>query len=71
MWGRLDEMQAKGLTPDVITYNAAISACDKGRQWQEALRLVYEMLAKGLTPDVITYNAAIFACEKGSQWQEK
>lgn len=28
------------ILPDVISYNAAISACEKGGQWQHALTLL-------------------------------
>jgi pentatricopeptide repeat protein len=66
----LEEMQAKGVEPDVITYNAAISACEKGGQWEKALQLLEEMQAKGVEPDVITYSATISACEKGGQWEK-
>ena len=57
------------VNPDVITYNAAISACEKGRQWKRALELLEEMANRGLEPNVITYSAAISACEKGGQWK--
>ena len=57
----LAEMQAQGLKPDVITYNAAISACGKGSQWHEALELLAEMECRVLKPDDITYSAAISA----------
>jgi pentatricopeptide repeat domain-containing protein 1 len=51
----LEEMQAKGVEPGVTTYNAAISASEKGGQWKNALQLLEEMQAKGLEPGVITY----------------
>jgi pentatricopeptide repeat protein len=53
------------LVPDVITYNAAISACERGRQPERAVQLVVEMQAQELRPDAITYNTAMSACEKG------
>ena len=52
-------MQTRSLIPTVITYNAVISACEKGNECQEALRLFNEMQTRGLTPNVITYSAII------------
>jgi pentatricopeptide repeat protein len=60
----------RGLVPNDRTYNAAISACAKGGQWQQALSLLQEMREKGVIPDRITYSAAISACGKGGQWQQ-
>ena len=61
----LAKMQDKGLVPNVITHNAAISACEKGMKPEKALELLAEMQDKGLVPNVITHNAVISACEKG------
>ena len=58
------------LEPDVITYGAGISACEKGGQWPEALSLLRQMGDVKLERDVITYSAGISACEKGGQWPE-
>ena len=55
------------LAPNVISYNAAISACEKGQRWEKALQLVREGVWQGLAPNVISYSAAISACEKGQQ----
>ena len=57
-------MRAYGLKPDVISYSAAISACERP---ERALELLSEMRDHGLEPDVIAYSAAISACEKGLQ----
>ena len=61
----LREMGDVKLDPNVITYNAGISACEKGGQWPEALSLLREMGDATLDPDVITYSAGISACEEG------
>ena len=56
-----------GLEPEAMTYNAAISACEKVAQWQRALSMLAEMEARGVAPNVISYSAAISACEKAGQ----
>ena len=66
----LQELQLRGIVPDVITYSAAISACEKSQQAQQALHLLQELQLRGILPNVITYNAAISACEKGQQPQQ-
>merc|ERR1711904_202411 len=66
----LHQMRECGVTPDVISFNAAISACEKGGQWEQALALLDKMRKNGVTPpDVISFNAAISACGKGGQWR--
>ena len=62
-------MRAHGYVPNVITFSAAISACEKGGQWERALSLLTEMRAQGVEPNVISFNAAISACDKGAQWE--
>ena len=54
---------------NVYHYNAAISACEKGRHWQLAFGLFAEMALSKVDRDVITFNAAFSACEKGRKWQ--
>ena len=55
---------ARAGTLDTITFSAAISACAKGGQWEEALGLLSEMASEGVLLDTITYSAAILACEE-------
>eukprot|EP00913_Durusdinium_trenchii_P007882 g7396.t1 len=52
---------------NIITYNAVITACEKGEQWLEALRLLKSMPQAAVSSDVISYNATISACEKGGK----
>jgi len=54
---------------DTITYNAAVSACEKGGQWAWALELLADMEVCRVGLDTITYTAAISACERGPSWQ--
>ena len=60
-------MSWQSVVPDVITYNALISACEKREQPERALEVFKGMSWKGVVPNVITYNALISACEKGEQ----
>ena len=65
----LEQMRSEGIEPNVITYSAAISACEKGKKWEKALSLLEQMRDARIKPDVISYSAAISACEKGGQWE--
>ncbi|CAE7150636.1 unnamed protein product [Symbiodinium necroappetens] len=64
----LEDARAERLELQVITYNAAISACEKGSQWPLAIALLAELPQVALDHDVISFNAAISACGRGSQW---
>ncbi|CAE8708476.1 unnamed protein product, partial [Polarella glacialis] len=55
--------------PNVITYNAAISCCEKGRQWQMAFVLLRQLREARVEPSVVTCGAVLSACEKGLQWR--
>ena len=45
----------------LVSYNAGISACEKGEQWQRALALVSEMWEAKLDPDRISYISGMSA----------
>ena len=54
----------------MITYNALISACDKGKKPEQAMELFEAMKRQVVVHDVITYSASIRACEKGQKLEE-
>ena len=56
------------LEADVISYNAAIAACEKGSRWQQSLLLLSEMHVASLLANLITYNAAMTACANVWIW---
>ena len=60
-------MQRQGVVPDVISYNAVISACEKGKQPERAMRIFEATQQQGVVPNIVTYSALISACEKGEQ----
>ena len=57
------------LSRNVITLNAAFSACENCEQWQQALGLLAAAINANLRPNTTTYGAAINACGKGELWQ--
>ena len=54
-----------GVTPNVISFIAAMSTCEKDGQWQHALSLLENIYKAGVTLEVTSLDAAISACEKG------
>ena len=67
-----------GRKPFACCRKCSISACEKAKHWEEAIRLLQEMLRRwlqemlhrSLTPYVESYSTVISACEKGKQWGE-
>eukprot|EP00927_Polykrikos_kofoidii_P060738 TRINITY_DN55660_c0_g1_i1.p1 TRINITY_DN55660_c0_g1~~TRINITY_DN55660_c0_g1_i1.p1 ORF type:complete len:698 (-),score=92.81 TRINITY_DN55660_c0_g1_i1:71-2164(-) len=57
------------LSVDLVTFNAAITACERGALWGEAVDLLGIMRRFGLSPDVVSYSAAISACERFGSWE--
>ena len=52
-----------------LGYNAVISCCEKGLQWQRALDFLVQMRRQEVESSVITYNAVISACGRCQEWQ--
>ena len=46
---------------DVVSFNAAISACEKGGQWQRALALFGAMPEASAQANEVSFNASIRA----------
>ena len=60
----LREMFDRKLESDVVSYNASISASEKGSQWSQALALLREMFDRRIESDVVSFSASISASEK-------
>ena len=54
---------------DVISFNAAMSACNSDG-WKDALQVFKDLKARRLEVDVISFNSAISACEKSQRWRQ-
>ena len=63
------ELQLGSILRTVITYNAAISACEEGQPVTTVPPLFQKFQLRGLLRNVITYGAAISAGEKGQEPQ--
>ena len=63
-------MREVGISPNEIAYNAAISACDHGGQWEMAVSLLDELRTRAdLRPTAVSYSSAISACGRAGEWQ--
>ncbi|CAL1146703.1 unnamed protein product, partial [Cladocopium goreaui] len=69
VWTFIEEAESLGLNPNMITYGAAISACDRLGESQQALLLLQHLTVGRLRCNVIACSAAISACEKCAEWQ--
>ena len=56
-------MVEQGVVPNTITYSALISACEKGKQPEQALEVSAVMEQQGVVPDILIFGAMIWACE--------
>ena len=64
----LDMLPEKQVEPNSISSTAALSACERGRQWNLAVLVFEDMLQQGSVNE-ICLGAAMLACEKASKWQ--
>jgi pentatricopeptide repeat protein len=66
----LNEMQGKGLHPDVATFTNALSACAQENQLNRALSLIERMYTVEVAPDVASYNVLLQACDRAGKHAE-
>eukprot|EP00439_Symbiodinium_sp_Y106_P068239 s2092_g11.t1 len=65
----LQSLGAQRLSPNEVTYSAAITALGRAQQWQRALETLAVATAARAAP-VAVWNAAIDACERGGEWEQ-
>ncbi|CAE7362809.1 PTAC2 [Symbiodinium sp. CCMP2592] len=63
-------MPSNDLVVDDVTFSAAQSALQAGRQWQRSLDLFAFMSGAKISPSLMSYSAALSACQKGALWQQ-
>ncbi|CAJ1346417.1 unnamed protein product [Effrenium voratum] len=64
----LEQMERQQVPPNVVSCNAAITACGKGGRWQEAVQLFQDIPRRRLLPTEVSLCAAISACEVCAEW---
>ncbi|CAE7174676.1 unnamed protein product [Symbiodinium pilosum] len=64
----LASMRMRRVCPNVVSYSAAVSACEKKGEWQHAMQLLETMREHEVWPNDITCNSAISSCELCGQW---
>lgn len=66
-------MRLEGVIPNAATYNAVISGCAVGGEWDRALRLLREMEATDprdeARPEALSYSLVLKACGRDGQWE--
>lgn len=58
------------LKPDVVCFNAALSACEASGVWEHGLALLEHLRSAALHASWVTYNTVIGACGAGQVWQK-
>ena len=54
----------------MISFSAAISACEKDGEWQQTLSPLADRHIADMSPMMISFSAAISACEKDGERQQ-
>ena len=62
-------MPVRSVAQTVVSYNATITALERGSQRGHALQLLKLMERKQLSPSSISFDAAMNSCAHGRQWQ--
>lgn len=68
--GLLAEAKSLGITPDLVAYTAAITACADANQRDKATFLLKEMLSSGIRPDSAAFTALVAALGHAGEWTQ-
>lgn len=61
------DMPGSQVTPDLIAWNAAMTACAKARKWEQAL-WIFDQGMKPVRPDLFSFNTALHSLDS-DRWQ--
>lgn len=62
MWAAFKEMQANGIEPTIMSFNAILDGCARNGQMDSAVHLMTKMASQGLQPNLITQSTLIKGC---------
>lgn len=62
-------MLARGVHPNLVVYNALMSAFARDGQWARAVEAFSDMQREGLAPDRTSYNTLVSALGRGGETQ--
>ncbi|CAK9088427.1 Pentatricopeptide repeat-containing protein MRL1 [Durusdinium trenchii] len=62
----LKQMGAVQVQPDVVSYTATATSCNRSREWAKAL----ELYRGASTNSVVLYSCAMKACQLGTEWHQ-
>ncbi|CAN6895952.1 unnamed protein product [Brassica oleracea] len=65
-----NEMEAKGIEANVVTYNSLISSFCKAGRWDDGAQLLKDMITRGIASDVVIFNALIDCLVKERKLKE-
>lgn len=66
----INEMESRGVYPDVVTYNAALSVYGRQGDTNMVLELLRRMQKSEVQPDQITFTTAIKSCFEGHRFSD-
>lgn len=62
-------MEVAQLQPSVVSYTAAMSACQGAQHWHHTAALFDAMGRRTVQPNAISFSAIVASCEAGWRWQ--
>ncbi|CAE8649228.1 unnamed protein product [Polarella glacialis] len=57
------------LSPNLVSYIAALTACGRAQRWKSSLQLLQKASSNGLKLNEVSCGAAVSACSQGRAWQ--
>ncbi|CAK0838795.1 unnamed protein product [Prorocentrum cordatum] len=56
------------VSPDVVTFGAAMGACAQGRHWELVVGLAGELRGLGLRANAVVHSTLLLALDRGTHW---